>query len=110
MEIVRWFFFELLILGYVEDPATGLSFHFPAGLSWALYTEVYSSIMEVILMLIKVCVPNRYLQELLGKHLLISLSGLKRRCQLWLSWELQSILIQEMVTTLMKMFSWCANT
>ena len=40
MKTIRWFFFELLILGYVEDPATGLSFHFPAGLSWALYTEV----------------------------------------------------------------------
>ena len=37
---IRWFFFELLILCYVEDPATGLSFHFPAGLSWALYAEV----------------------------------------------------------------------
>ena len=41
MKTVRWFFFELLILGYVEDQATGLSFHFPAGLSWALYTEVW---------------------------------------------------------------------
>jgi hypothetical protein len=42
MKNVRWFFFELLILGYVEDSATGLSFHYPAGLSWALYTEVPS--------------------------------------------------------------------
>ncbi len=47
MKNVRWFFFELLILGYVEDSATGLSFHYPAGLSWALYTEVqYGSSME----------------------------------------------------------------
>ena len=41
MKTVRWFFFELLIFGYVEDPATGLSFQYPAGLSWALYNEVH---------------------------------------------------------------------
>ena len=40
MSEVGWFFFNLLILGYVEDPTTGKSFHFPGGLSWALYIEV----------------------------------------------------------------------
>ena len=36
---VRWFFFDLLILGYVEDPATGLSFQLPGGLRWTIYVE-----------------------------------------------------------------------
>ena len=42
METISWFFFDLLILGYVEDPATGASFRFPGGLEWALYVEVPS--------------------------------------------------------------------
>ncbi len=40
MSEVGWFFFNLLILGYIEDPFTGESFHFPGGLSWKLYIEV----------------------------------------------------------------------
>lgn len=37
---VGWFFFDLFILGYVEDPATGQSFRFPAGMKWTVYIEV----------------------------------------------------------------------
>ena len=40
MEMIGWFFFDLLILGYVEDPATGKSFRIPGGLEWAIYVEV----------------------------------------------------------------------
>ena len=40
MEITGWFFFNLLILGYVEDRGTGLSFCIPGGLQWAIYIEV----------------------------------------------------------------------
>ena len=40
MEVIGWFFFDLLMLGYVEDSDTGLSFHIPGGLSWAIYVEV----------------------------------------------------------------------
>ena len=40
MEVIGWFFFDLLILGYVEDPATGKSFRIPGGLEWAIYVEV----------------------------------------------------------------------
>ena len=40
MEITRWFFFNLFVLGYVEDQATGLSFRIPGGLQWAIYIEV----------------------------------------------------------------------
>ena len=39
-EDIGWFFFDLLILGYVEDPDTGKSFRFPGGLHWAVYIEV----------------------------------------------------------------------
>ena len=40
MEVIGWFFFDLLMLGYVEDSDTGLSFRIPGGLSWAIYVEV----------------------------------------------------------------------
>lgn len=39
MEIIGWFFFDLFVLGYVEDPNTGLSFRLPGGLEWAVYIE-----------------------------------------------------------------------
>ena len=40
MEVIGWFFFDLLMLGYVEDPDTGKSFRIPGGLAWAIYVEV----------------------------------------------------------------------
>ena len=40
LEVVQWFFFSMLILGYVEDPTTGVSFLFPSGLEWRIYIEV----------------------------------------------------------------------
>ena len=40
IETVAWFFFDLFILGYVEDPITGYSFRFPGGMKWAIYIEV----------------------------------------------------------------------
>ena len=40
MDTVAWFFFDLLVLGYVEDLDTGLSFRIPGGLDWAVYIEV----------------------------------------------------------------------
>lgn len=40
MDVIGWFFFDLFILGYVEDPNTGKSFRLPGGLKWAVYIEV----------------------------------------------------------------------
>ena len=40
IEVIGWFFFDLLILGYVEDHVTGKSFRIPGGLEWAIYIEV----------------------------------------------------------------------
>lgn len=40
MKSVSWFFFDLFLLGYVEDQSTGLSFRLPGGLEWAIYIEV----------------------------------------------------------------------
>ena len=40
VEAIGWFFFDLLLLGYVEDPETGLSFRIPSSLEWTLYIEV----------------------------------------------------------------------
>lgn len=37
---IGWFFFDLFILGYVEDPVSGTSFRLPGGVSWAVYVEV----------------------------------------------------------------------
>ena len=42
IEIIGWFFFNLLILGYVEDKDTGLSFRLPGGRGWRVYIEVPS--------------------------------------------------------------------
>ena len=42
MDSINWFFFDLLILGYMEDPRTGHSFRFPGGLEWSVYVEVPS--------------------------------------------------------------------
>ena len=40
IETIGWFFFDLFILGYVEDPVTGYSFRFPGGMGWTIYIEV----------------------------------------------------------------------
>ena len=40
IETIGWFFFDLFILGYVEDPLTGWSFRFPGGMQFAIYVEV----------------------------------------------------------------------
>ncbi len=39
MSNIGWFFFELLIIGHVEDYKSGLSFSLP-GLKWHIYIEV----------------------------------------------------------------------
>ena len=39
MQDIGWFFFDLLILGYIEDSTTGKSFQVP-DLSWEMYVEV----------------------------------------------------------------------
>jgi len=44
IESINWFFFDLFILGYVEDPVTGQSFRFPGGLRIAIYVEVPSRV------------------------------------------------------------------
>ena len=44
MEVIGWFFFDLLMLGYVEDFKTGLSFRIPGGQAWAIYVEVCVSV------------------------------------------------------------------
>lgn len=46
MEKIGWFFFDLFILGYVEDPVTGSSFRFPGGPKWAVYIEVSLQFMN----------------------------------------------------------------
>ena len=43
IDLVGWFFFDLFILGYVEDPVTGESFHLHGGLQWAVYIEVFTN-------------------------------------------------------------------
>ena len=49
MEDIGWFFFDLLILGYVEDPATGKSFRMPGGLQWAIYIEACLYVLTIVL-------------------------------------------------------------
>jgi len=40
MNILAWFFFKLLVFGYVEDLKTGIAFRLPGGLSWKIFVEV----------------------------------------------------------------------
>ena len=42
--MISWFFFDLLLLGYVEDPITGLSVCISGGMNWIIYVEVPSQI------------------------------------------------------------------
>ena len=50
MEVIAWFFFNLLMLGYVEDSDTGLSFRIPGDMAWAVYVEVYECICVYVCM------------------------------------------------------------
>ena len=49
IESISWFFFDLLIIGYVEDNNTGLSFCLPAELNWKIFIEVKNNIILYIL-------------------------------------------------------------
>lgn len=42
MDTIGWFFYDLFLMGYVEDSSTGLSFCLPRGMEWAVYIEVDS--------------------------------------------------------------------
>ena len=42
MDSLGWFFYHLLILGYVEDPTTGISYCLPGKQDWTVYVEVPS--------------------------------------------------------------------
>jgi hypothetical protein len=44
MKLISWFFFDLFLLAYVEDPITGLSVSIPGGMDWKIYVEVPSQI------------------------------------------------------------------
>ena len=40
LEKINWFMFDLLILGYIEDPNSGLSFTLQQWLNWTFYIEL----------------------------------------------------------------------
>lgn len=40
MATIGWFFFDLFILRYVEDPVSGEAFRMPGGLQLCIYVEV----------------------------------------------------------------------
>ena len=42
LDTIGWFFYHLLVLGYVEDPVTGTSYRLPGGQDWVIYIEVPS--------------------------------------------------------------------
>ncbi len=46
MEVIGWFFYDLLFLSYVEDSNTGYSFCLPKELDWAIYIEVTITITQ----------------------------------------------------------------
>ena len=40
LEMINWFMFDLLILGYIEDPNSGVSFTLQQWLNWTFYIEL----------------------------------------------------------------------
>ena len=56
VQMIGWFFFNLFLLGYVEDPNTGLSFRLPGGLQWEVYIEVNLCIVKPHCL----CIVNHY--------------------------------------------------
>ncbi|KAL5466954.1 hypothetical protein EMCRGX_G031118 [Ephydatia muelleri] len=67
IEVIGWFFFDLLILGYVEDRDTGLSFRLPGGLDWAIYVEVPSRDLTMT--------PDKMLEQFCGDIPTLGLLG-----------------------------------
>ena len=71
IEVIGWFFFDLLILGYVEDRDTGLSFRLPGGLDWAIYMEVPSRDLTMT--------PEEMLEQFCGDIPMLCLLGSPRK-------------------------------
>ena len=44
---VGWFFFQLLVTGYVEDIESGECFQLPVGLEWKIYVEVCTIVSAI---------------------------------------------------------------
>lgn len=44
MEIINWFMFSFLILGYIEDEEKGLSFRMFDRMEWNIFIEVRSKL------------------------------------------------------------------
>ncbi len=44
VDTISWFFFDLLMIGYVEDK-NGISFRIPGELNWKIFIEVYLNII-----------------------------------------------------------------
>ena len=48
MDTLAWFFFKLLIFGYVEDLETGIAFQLPGGLHWKIFVEVNAFMCNIL--------------------------------------------------------------
>ena len=84
MSKVGWFFFDLLVLGYVEDPSSGKSFHFPANHSWKLFIEVSYTITfgsSKLALSVYILVLCRFHQEVQKGNTTKILSSSKQKCQ-----------------------------
>jgi len=47
MNTLAWFFFKLLVFGYVEDIKTGTAFRLPGGLNWKIFVEVCNLVYDL---------------------------------------------------------------
>ena len=47
MNTLAWFFFKLLVFGYVEDIKTGTAFRLPGGLNWKIFVEVCNLVCDL---------------------------------------------------------------
>ena len=56
MDTLAWFFFKLLVFGYVEDLGTGIAFQLPGGLHWKICVEVNLRVIYCSVHFIQNCI------------------------------------------------------
>ena len=73
LEVINWFMFDLLILGYLEDPRSGLSFTLQLWLNWTFYIEIpCQCLSDTEDTMLRRFVQDFPILELIGQPILVS--------------------------------------
>ncbi|KAI6653727.1 hypothetical protein LOD99_3231 [Oopsacas minuta] len=81
MSSICWFFFYILILGYVYDEASGKGFYMPVGLNWQVYVEVPIQATNLEDTKAQARVPESYLENFLNLVPILKFIGKKKLIQ-----------------------------